>query len=427
MSFITGKYSHRIRSWAIGVPLDPAEMTWARRAAQAGVRSTMIGKMDFCGEYQDGGFSEHFILRRRRAFNSIPLIDPYEPRLAGYRKTELRSSIDRAGSRTDEVISDGNLSDESRFDVGNYDHDRIVTDRAIEYLRGRKDADERWLLYVGYLFPHYPFVVPERFFEYYHPDKVEMPVDFRVPNPDLHPAVRAFQETLCLDGMSTDTFRRAIAAYYGMITCLDEMIGEILTELDRQGLAESTTVIYTSDHGESLGEHGLINKQCPYRGSVGVPLVLAGPGIAQATVHTPVSLIDLYPTIMELCGVETETDRPGHSLLSFADGRRNRHAGTVFAEFQSIGFRHDWYMIANDRYKYTHFVGDSPLLFDLEDDPCELKNVAGESEYTAVVGELEAQLRSIVDPERISREAKRDLGLITEDGVDLTLTPPECL
>ena len=425
MSFITGKYVHQIDNWMIGFPLDESEMTWARRLDQAGVESTMLGKMDFCGDYQDGGFTHHRILRRRGAWKQIPRPKPWRARLAGFTRPDKRKHIRDAGTRSGEIISDGGSVGEADDAVGNYDHDRIVTDWTLEYLRkkGRDAPDRPWCLYVGLLQPHWPFRVPERHFNMYFPDNLELPVDARFPNPDLHPAVAHFQSALDLGEVTEEILRPVIAAYYGMITCVDEMIGEIFDELAGQGLADNTYVMYTTDHGESLGEHGLFYKQCSYEGSAGVPLIVAGPDLpAGARSDRPVTLVDMYPTIMDMAGLDVEGDRPGRSWLPLIRGEAQDRPDYAFSEFHANFFRHTWYMLARGDYKYTYYVNERPSLFNVADDPDDLNDLAGNPASAAVVDEFEKLLRTILDPEATATRAKRDMGLIGPDGEDYTET-----
>src|SRR5690606_8735358 len=181
--------------------------------------------------------------------------------------------------------------------------------------------------------PHWPYCVPEEYFAEYYPDRIELPHDAHFPHPGLHPPLRRFQRGLGIDGIDETDVRRTVAAYYGMVTAMDAMVGRIIDELDAQGLAENTYVIYISEHGESLGEHGLFYKQCSYEASVGVPAIIRGPGITPGThVDVPVSLIDLYPTILDLVGVECEPDRPGRSWRRLLAGSVDP-AEAVFAEF----------------------------------------------------------------------------------------------
>jgi choline-sulfatase len=412
MSFITGKYVHQIDNWMIGVPLPPAEMTWARRLDQAGIPSTMLGKMDFCGEYQDGGFTDHRIIHRREAWDELPRHEPWDARLDGYTRADKRMHLVNAGPRPSHSM----VETTGKWD--SYDHDRVITDWALEYLESADTGP--WALYLGYLMPHWPFSVPEEFYNMYYPDNIHLPHDANFPNDTLHPALRHFQKALDLGEVSEDMLRRVLAAYYGMVTCLDSMIGEVLSLMRRRGLLEDTHIIYTSDHGESLGEHGLFYKQCSYEGSVGVPVIVSGPGIpGNQRIHDPVSLVDMYPTIMDMAGLETEPNRPGESWLKLArDGSRTKDY--AFAEFHGNFLRHDWFMLVRGDYKYTFYEKERSSLFHLPSDPQELNDLAGNPEYGSVISEFEILLRSICDPSEVSDRAKRDLGLIGPDGHDFT-------
>ena len=420
MSFITGKYVNQIDNWFIGVPLNREEMTWPKRLNQAGIPSTMLGKMDFCGEYQDGGFSDYKIIEKRGAYAVYPRTSPLLSRLNGYVRADKRDHIIHSGIRED-VVTDGQDGHNDR--LGFYDHDRIVTDWALQYLRdksGRK-SEGPWALYVGLLYPHWPYTVPEKYFNMYYSDHIEMPYDFQIPvNPALHPEIANFQRAQNLINLTEEDIKRTLASYYGMVTCMDEMIGQILSELEKGGLLEDTYIIYTSDHGDSLGEHGLFYKQCSYEGSVGVPLVMAGPGIPKGiAVKEPVTLVDMYPTIMDFAGLEVENDRPGISWKKIARGESAAPA-VAFSEYHGNFFRKDWYMLADSDYKYTYYVGDRPTLFDMRCDTKEMNDLALDPNYKMVLDKYESCLRKMIDPEEVSMRSKRDLGLISPEGEDYT-------
>jgi len=421
MSFITGKYVNQIDNWFIGIPLDRKEITWPKRLQQAGIPSTMLGKMDFCGEYQDGGFGDYKIIEKRGAYETYPRTSPLLSRLNGYVRADKREHIIHSGIRKDMVTDGRNGHDD---ELGFYDHDRIVTEWACDYIRGKSDkkAEGPWALYVGLLYPHWPYTVPKKYFDMYYSDKIEMPYDFKVPlNPALHPEVANFQKAQNLTDLTDEDIKRTLAAYYGMVSCMDEMTGQILLELEQGGLMENTCVIYTSDHGESLGEHGLFYKQCSYEGAVGVPLVMAGPGIPKGNViKEPVSLVDLYPTIMDVAGLETEKDRPGTSWKKIARGEVPA-PNIVFSEYHGNFFRKDWYMLTDSEYKYTFYVGDRPTLFHMRQDPMEMNDLALDPAYQSVLAKYETYLRNIVDPEAVSMRSKSDLGLISPAGEDYTV------
>jgi choline-sulfatase len=427
MSFITGKYPHQVGSWFLGCPLDRNEMTWARRLHDAGIPSVMFGKMDFCGEYQDGGFTDHRIIKKRAAFDPYPRTSPLPSRLAGYTRPNKRKIIEKAGPRreTVQIARRPDGSEGYNLNVGFYDHDRTVTDWAVDFIRnkGKENDGKPWAIYVGLMFPHWPLTVPQKYFDMYDPDTVPLPHDARFPNDSLHPQVRNMQDALDLGELPEPLMRRAIAAYFGMITALDENVGRIVAELKAQNLYDNTYIVYMSDHGESLGEHGLFYKQCSYEASVGVPLIVKGPGLpAGRRIDQPVSLVDLYPTIMEMAGLETEPDLPGKSWLPLIrDGRQQRN-DYVFSEYHGNFFKQDWYMLVRGDYKYTYYVNDRPSLFNLREDPMEMNDLALDPAYASVLEEFETLLRGIVDPEAVSLRAKRDLGLIGKDGQDYTLT-----
>ena len=422
MSFITGKYPHQIGNWMIGVPLDPKEMTWPRRLSEAGIRATMLGKMDFCGPYQDGGFTDHKIIERRSAWKIYPRQSPFPARLRGYTRPDKRQHLLRSGIRADQV-TDG--SDGHNDAKGFYDHDRVVTQWALDFLKqkGESTSREPWALYVGLLYPHWPFCVPRRYFDLYYPDNLTLPHDARFPNKSLHPALRHFQQALDLGEVDEETLRRTVAAYYGMITAMDERVGLILKELETQGLSKDTWVVYTSDHGESLGEHGLFYKQCSYEGSVGVPLIVRGPGApAGGSIDHPVTLVDLYPTILDMAGIASEPGLPGRSWLPLMRGERADRPDYAFSEFHGNFLRQDWYMLAKGDYKYTWYAKERPSLFNIARDPLENHDLASDPSKAGILREFEILLRGILDPDEVSLRAKRDLGLIGPDDEDYTET-----
>ncbi|CAG7599779.1 Ulvan-active sulfatase [Paenibacillus solanacearum] len=428
MSFITGKYPHQIDSWFLGCPLDRNEMTWSRKLHEAGMPSAMFGKMDFCGPYQDGGFTEHKIIKKRPAFRPYPRTTPLYARLEGHVRQDKRMHIVNAGIRED-VVTDGDTG--YNKDLGFYDHDRVVTEWAIDYLqhKGAEKEGGPWAMYVGLMFPHWPYKVPQQYYDMYYPNNIVMPHDAYFPNDALHPQVRNMQNALGLGTITEPMLRNVIAAYYGMITALDDNVGKIIAELKAQGLYDNTYIVYMSDHGENLGEHGLFYKQCSYEASVGVPLIVKGPGLPSGQrIDGPVTLVDLYPTLMDIAGLETEPDRPGTSWLPLIkNGSRNREE-YAFSEYHGNFFKQDWYMLVKDGFKYTHYVNDRPSLFNLQEDPQEMRDLAADPQYADTLKQFEALLRTIVDPEAVSLRAKADLGLIGKDGQDytLTMTDPQC-
>lgn len=152
------------------------------------------------------------------------------------------------------------------------------------------------------------------------------------------------------------------------------------------------------------------------------PFILAGPGIPAAKrVARPVSLIDLYPTVLDMAGLSPEHDRPGQSLLAVAKGEAVPRA-YVLAEYHGNFMPADWYMLRERNYKYVAFSDGPPLLYDLGADPDELENLAQSARHAPVVRRMDAKLRTLLDPDAVSLRAKRELGLIGPNGEDYTQT-----
>ncbi|MBN9263127.1 MAG: sulfatase-like hydrolase/transferase, partial [Hyphomicrobium sp.] len=214
------------------------------------------------------------------------------------------------------------------------------------------------------------------------------------------------------DGLDDERRLLATACYYGLCTWVDRQVGRVIGALERSGLSDTTRVIYTSDHGDNIGARGMWGKSTHYDDAVGVPMIIAGPDVAAGRVcHTPVSLIDLAPTIMDAVGEDAcawaEIPLPGRSLFeigSTADDPKR----TVFSEYHAFGSPSAAFMLRNGHYKYNYYVGYPAELFDLRVDPGEAHDLASDPKYASVVSSFEAVLRTLVDPEATDARAKAD-------------------
>jgi choline-sulfatase len=293
-------------------------------------------------------------------------------------------------------------------------YDRDIRDHAIAWLKTVAAArpEKPWCLFVSFVCPHFPLVAPPEFFNLYDPAKLPLPrlrgaADF----PD-HPVLRKLREVQNYEDHFRDEehVRIAIAAYYGMVSFLDNNIGRVLKALRETGLGEETLIMYTSDHGDNLGTRTFWGKSNMYEEAVGVPLILNGPGIpAGRRVRTPVSLVDAYPTIVEAIGEQPtphEHELPGTSLRHLLD---NDDADrSVLSEYHAVGSLTGIFMVRFGRYKYVHYEGYRPQLFDLENDPLETRDLALKSGHEAIIAEGEKRLRAICDPTEVSERAFRD-------------------
>ncbi len=226
--------------------------------------------------------------------------------------------------------------------------------------------------------------------------------------PGSRRSIACIQSTTALD----DARRRlATACYYGLCTWVDRQVGRVIGALERTGLAETTRVVYTSDHGDNIGARGMWGKSTHYDDAAGVPMIMAGPDIAHGKVcHTPVSLVDLAPTIMSAVG-ESAHDwadgLPGRSLFEIGEEPYDAKR-TVFSEYHAFGSPSAAFMLRRGRYKYNYYVGYPPELFDLSADPGEERNLASDPAHAAIVSGFDKELRAILDPEATDKRAKKD-------------------
>lgn len=290
-----------------------------------------------------------------------------------------------------------------------------VADRTIARLRDRVRSgtgeDRPLCLWASFPDPHHPFDAPLPWSRLHHPEEVDLPehrsldVDHRpwwheaslTAAPDADPDVREIRERFSrLAGLDDRQLRHVIANYYGMISLIDHNVGRILTALSELGLTDDTVVLYTSDHGEWLGDHGLVLKgPMLYDGLLRVGLVAAGPGIPPgAEIADPVSTLDLAATIADLAGLR-DNPTQGSSLLPVVAGEENRELAydewDVAADRVGVPLRLRTVRSATHRMTVELDSGDGEL-YDLAEDPHELDNRFEDPALAGVRADLEAAI-----------------------------------
>lgn len=394
-SFATGQYVHQIRYWDNAIAYDGRVPSWGHRLMAQGHRVTSIGKLHYVdSDARRNGFDEEVL--------PLHIVNGVGD-LLGLIRDELPR---RPGS--------ARLGPEAGRGESEYTHyDRSIAQETVRWLseEAPRYRSRPWALYVGFVSPHFPLIAPAAFYDLYPEDRVPWPDMYDHDKRPRHPFTDAMRKCLCFDeAFDPPMVRRAIAAYMGLVSFLDDNIGKILRALEETGLAASTRVIYSSDHGDNLGTRGMWGKSTMYEESAGIPLILAGPGVPQgAACETPVSLVDAFPTFIEALGAAADprdAALPGRSLLDIAQGRGAER--TVLSEYHAAGAVCGAYMIRKGRYKYIHYVGLPPMLFDLERDPYERSDLGRDPGYANAVAECAAALRKIVDPEAVDRLAKAD-------------------
>jgi choline-sulfatase len=274
-----------------------------------------------------------------------------------------------------------------------------------------------WFLCVSYHHPHEPFWPPQDVWDLYEGAEIETPaypedMDARYSAMDrwlnANHGVRHFQEEL----RSKESLYRVRRAYYALVTYIDRKVGELIAVLKEHGLWDNTVVVFSSDHGDMLGEKSMVQKRIFYDWSCRVPLLVRFPGDAHAgtTVAEPVNLIDLLPTYLDLAGVPDDERLPmdGQSLMGLIDGT-DRAPRTTFAEMHVEDNPVLCFMVRRGRFKLNLMVGVDAQLFDLQADPDEWHNLIGQPEYAAVERELRAAIAERFDGDAIETDVRRSL------------------
>lgn len=391
----SGRYVHQTGHWDSATPYAGEPASWMHSLRAAGVHVASIGKLHFRSGQDDNGFSEEI----------LPM---HVVGGVGWAVGLLRKDpppYDAAAELAQDV---------GRGDSSYTAYDLDIARAAEDWLAAPERKQQPWAAFVSLVSPHYPLTAPEAYYDLYDPECMDLPVAYgpqdRPDHPELRNVARFFDYDAHFDEAK---LREAKAAYYGLTSFMDACVGRVLAALEASGQAEDTLVIYVSDHGDMMGDLGFWTKQVMYEASVGVPMILAGPGVpAGKRCRTAASLLDLAPTALEALKVAEATDQaplPGRSLLALAlqpdDPKR-----AAFSEYHDGGSTTGTFMLRWDRWKYVYYVGYPPQLFDLDADPHELCDRArhGGDEVAAALAEGERRLRAICDPEAVDSRCFAD-------------------
>jgi len=394
-SFATGRYVHETRCWDNAIAYAGQAPTWGHRLMEQDHHVASIGKLHYKESRPEvNGFDEEIL--------PLHIVNGVGD-LFGLIRDELPR---RPGSLKLGPEAGPGESEYTRYD-------RSIADETVKWLRQSAPKHRRkpWALYVGFVSPHFPLIAPPQFYGMYAEDKVPWPVMYDPAERPRHPFIDAMRKCLCFDEpFDAPMVRRAIAAYFGLTSFLDDNVGKILRALEESGLAHDTRIVYSSDHGDNLGARGLWGKSTMYEESAGIPMIMAGPGVPASNVcATPVTLADGFPTFIHALGARPDPrdrDLPGVSLLDIAQGSAPQR--TILSEYHAAGAITGSYMVRHGQFKYVHYVGMSPMLFDLQADPHERNDLGQNPAFQAISLECETQLRKIVDPEAADRLAHAD-------------------
>lgn len=389
----TGRYVHQLGNWDNAFPYTGHIPSWGHRLKAQGYRVDSIGKLHFRGLGDDNGFTEEV--------EPLHVVDGVGDVLACIRENPprrmaMRRNVEQAGPGDSTYLQ----------------YDRRNADNGCRWLRDHAQDEQPWVLFLSFVCPHPPFIAPPELYEYYAQQELPLPPQRRPDQWPDHPALQRVRHFFHLDEdpLREADLHRLAAAYHGTTTFLDQRIGQVLTTLDELGLTHQTRIIYTSDHGESLGQRGHLGKFLMYEETAGIPFILAGPDVPQGkTANTPVSLVDCHPTILAAVGAQpdpADAALPGSSLWAIANA--SDHNRTVLSEFHAVATQSAFYMVRDQQYKYVHYVGEAPQLFDLLADPGETQDLATAPGHQGTVQEMAQRLYAIFDPEAVDAQAKAD-------------------
>lgn len=370
-SMWSGQHTHQIEGWNNYKGIEKGTPTFRTHLDQASYLTHTTGKTD----YLSGGHSlTNRVCHWTRTAN-IRL--PQKP-------------------RPDAKVSDSN---EHRFRSG--DWDRI--DKCKEWLRQNAGQDGRpFMLYCGLSIPHPAFRTSKKWLETIDPEKVTLPPY----EAQLHPVMEYMAATKNSLGEFSDEEILAIRrTYYAMIAEADAMVGELVDTVESMGLGDSTYIIYTSDHGEMNMEHRQWLKNSLYEASVRVPMIIAGPGVKEGlVVDDLVSLIDIFPTLMDMAGLPHPEGLAGHSLMPLMQGRPGERPDWVLSQYHANFANTGTFLLRRGDWKYIVYAGYEPRLFNLKEDPDEMVNLV--PSRPDVVQAMDARLLEIVDYDAVDAKVK---------------------
>ena len=432
-SLYTGLYLQNHRSVMNGTPLDDRHTNIAREARKAGYDPALFGYTDIAADPR-GRDSDDPELRTRVGLlpGMTPVVridNDYLPWVEALRERGYEVEDDpKSLFRPDRSGVDPNLG--STFAPTWYRAEdsgsAFLTDEALAYISANEATP--WFIHISYRSPHPPFIVPEPYNALY--DAAEMPLPMRHASPEdearQHPWARYYLshqlDSPYTHGASLKDYleieeheaRQIKATYYAMMTEVDAQIGRLIAHLKETGAWENTLIVFTSDHGEHMGDHWMMAKFSYYEQTFFIPLIIRDPDAQNdpgrgKEIDAFSENIDVMPTILNSLGLAVPLACDGRSLLPFCQGRKppnwrtETHAEFDFRHFpgldggQALGLTPDQCnvnVIRDRQYKYVHFAGLPPLFFDLENDPHEFNNLADDPAHHGLVLEYAQKLLS---------------------------------
>ncbi len=374
---LTGREVRDAGAWTNSSILRPGQPTIASLLGDAGYATCLVGKMHLGGSRQAAGF-------QARPYGDLT-------GSCGHQWEPIRDD-DRHGMRARTAGAGVTGIPESLI------QDQIVAQESIAWLREQynRDPDRPTFLCASFSRPHFPLTAPARHIDHYWPHGVTSPPIPAAGDAYDHPMSVGMRQGFSADAVTQEEMLRARAAYFASVSYLDEVIGDMLIRLDNDKLLDNTVIIYSTDHGEMAGEHGVWWKNGWYEGCTRVPLIISTPeqrrGDSPSTICSiPVGLIDLLPTICAMAGIEAPDDVAGLDISPAIrrSGELPRRHIACDALVPRWGDGTEFRMLRLDTYKYVRFRNAPPLLFNLRTDPGEQHNLIDSTDRDDVAARQE--------------------------------------
>ena len=396
-SFMTGMYSNQTKITKNNMNIRnsiPDVITMGQRFRQQGYQSIRIGKMFHYDNPSAIGTSGNDDI-----YSWDQTVNPYgRDKLEEYKINTL--SPRKYGGTLSWLAADGNDNEQT---------DGIAATEAIKKLDDFVGKDMPFFLAVGFFRPHTPFIAPKKYFDLYNREQIDIPEissEYLKTLPD--PAVKSIRAKKNQINLGKEQAQEIKEAYYATISFVDAQVGRILDHLEATGLDKNTVVIFTSDHGYHLGEHGHWQKQTLFENATRVPLIISTPGLENkgVTSNSPVELIDIYPTLMDLTDIMTPKHVVGKSLVPIIE-----NVNATVRESALTRWRKG-YSIKTTRYRLTKWGVNGEFgyeLYDHQEDKNELINLANNKKYKDIMDSLKLMIEqrildASIKPEGLGRQ-----------------------
>jgi len=396
-AMLTGRYPHVNGATSNYTAMTPSERTFPEELRSAGYRSVATGKLHIFADKARAAFTETMLSggQRSGAISAEVLGDGYVNWMKEHGHWPALEKAYR--QRTYPAYKENFQAHVSPLDPEVY-VDGWVGNRSVEYIQ-QQPADEPLFLFVGFPNPHNPFEPPEPYVSMYDPAEMPIPASFREDLTSKPPRQLAYKRRgrrgYDYEQLSEAQLRRVIAYYYASITLVDDQVGKIVQALDDRRILDDTLIVFSSDHGEFLGRHGLLQKgidEFPmlYDDLIHVPLIIDAPGAPGGrVVGALVETMDICPTVLDWAGLEVRADVQGHSLLPSVMGEATPNRRFILSQSGAVK------ALRGRRFKLVHYPGQPyGELYDLADDPGEVRNLYDSPSHR---GKREEMTRLLVD------------------------------